>query len=99
MVRNIGRDPGMKRRKIGSMNNGRLVLSLFLREHGIDNMMIIHQKRREMEASKITEQLEKKISRYEGYIDRLERKAGSQFQPEDEGTSLIILFLHFIFLF
>jgi SMC interacting uncharacterized protein involved in chromosome segregation len=62
-------------------------------------MMIIRQKRREMEASKITEKLEKKISRYEGYIDRLERKAGSQFQPGDEGISLIILFLLFIFLF
>lgn len=48
-------------------------------------MMIIRQKRREVEASKITEQFEKKFSRYEGYIDRLERKAGNQFQPGDEG--------------
>jgi breast cancer 2 susceptibility protein len=52
---------------------------------------IIRQKRRETEASKITEQLEKKFSRYEGYIDRLERKAGSQFQPGDEGILLTIL--------
>ena len=58
--------------------------------------MIIRQKRYEVEASKIREQLEKKNSRYEGYIDRLERKAGSRFQPGDEGI-LIILFLHIIF--
>ena len=84
------------------MKNGRLVLlSLFEEKHGIDNMMIIRQKRREVEASKITEQLEKKFSRYEGYIDRLERKAGSQFQPGVEGILLIFFFfLHFIhFLF
>lgn len=68
----------------------------FRREHGIDNMMIIRQKRREVEASKITEQLEKKFSMYEGYIDRLERKAGSQFQPGDEGI-LIILFPHLFY--
>ncbi|KAF8808104.1 hypothetical protein BYT27DRAFT_7338672 [Phlegmacium glaucopus] len=42
------------------------------------------KKRREVEASKIREQLEKKFSRYEKYIDRLERKAGSQFRPGDE---------------
>ena len=29
MVRNIGKDPGMKKRKPGSMNNGRLILFLF----------------------------------------------------------------------
>ena len=46
---------------------------------------MILQKRRQVEASKIKEQLEKKFSKYEGYIDRLERKAGSQFQPGDEG--------------
>ena len=84
----------MKKRKIESMNNGRSALS-FRREQGIDNVMIIRQKRREVEASKITEQIEKKISRYEGYIDRLERKAGSQFQPGDEGIPLIFLFLLF----
>ena len=65
---------------------------------GIDNMMIIRQKRREVEASKIREQLEKKFSRYEGYIDRLERKAGSQFQPGDEGI-LIIFCIFFFFWF
>ena len=52
-------------------------------------MMIIRQKQREVEASKITEQLEKKILRYEGYIDRLERKAGRQFQPGDEGILIV----------
>ena len=80
------------------MNNGRLILSFFLKEHGIDNVMIMRQKQREVEASKITEQLEKKFSRYEGYIDRLERKAGSHFQPGDEGI-LIILFPHFYLFF
>ena len=52
------------------------------------------QKRREAEASKINEQLEKKFSIYERYIDRLERKAGSQFQPGDEG--ILILVFEFI---
>jgi hypothetical protein len=61
-------------------------------------MMILRQKRRQVEASKIREQLERKFSRYEGYIDRLDRKAGRQFQPRDEGI-LIILFLHFSFIF
>ena len=60
-------------------------------------MMNIWQKRREVEASKITEQLEKKISRYEGYIDRLERKAGSHFHPGDEGILLNILFLYLFY--
>ena len=46
---------------------------------------MILQKRRQMEASKIKERLEKKFSRYEGYVDRLECKAGNQFQPGDEG--------------
>lgn len=65
----------------------------FRRKHVIDIIMIIRQKRREVEASKIREQIERKLSKYEGYIDRLERKAGSQFQPGDEG-----IFLHFFFL-
>lgn len=29
--------------------------------------------------------MEKKTSRYESYIDRLERKAGIHFQPKDDG--------------
>jgi breast cancer 2 susceptibility protein len=66
--------------------------SLPLNRTRVDNTIIL-QKRREVEASKIREQLEKRLSRYEGYIDRLERKAGSQFRPGDEGI-LIIPFLH-----
>lgn len=40
-------------------------------------------RRREIEASKLRGELEKKTSRYESYIDRLERKAGINFQPKD----------------
>ena len=54
--------------------------------------MTIWQKRREMEASKISERLEKRISRYQGYVDRLERKAGSQFQSGDEGIFYFCIF-------
>ena len=97
MVRNIGKDLGMKKRKPGSMNNGRLILFLFDENMELTNMMIIRQKRREVEASKIREQLEKKLSRYEGYIDRLERKAGSQFQSGDEG--ILIFFSAFLFIY
>ncbi|KAJ3508616.1 hypothetical protein NLJ89_g5662 [Agrocybe chaxingu] len=46
--------------------------------------MRVHEqwrRRREVEASKLKVNLEKDVSRYEGYIDRLERKAGGQFQP------------------
>ena len=34
------------------------------------------QKRRDLEASKLQEEYDKKFRRYEGYIERLEAKAG-----------------------
>lgn len=43
------------------------------------------QRRRENEASKLRVELEKKLHRFEGYIDRLERRAGSQFRPTEDG--------------
>ncbi|CAA7264792.1 unnamed protein product [Cyclocybe aegerita] len=49
--------------------------------------MRVHEqwkRRREVEASKLRANLEKDVSRYEGYIDRLERKAGSRFQPTED---------------
>ncbi|KAF9479433.1 hypothetical protein BDN70DRAFT_906293 [Pholiota conissans] len=38
------------------------------------------KKQREIEASKLRAEYEKKIARYEGYIDRLERKAGGNLE-------------------
>ncbi|TFK41852.1 hypothetical protein BDQ12DRAFT_598942 [Crucibulum laeve] len=42
------------------------------------------QRRREVEASKLHEALGKKQARFEGYIDRLERKAGPRFHPGED---------------
>jgi len=38
-----------------------------------------------MEASKLRAEYEKKDARYEGYIERLERKAGHGFRPGENG--------------
>lgn len=38
-----------------------------------------------MEASKLRAEYEKKDARYEGYIERLERKAGHDFRPGEDG--------------
>jgi len=43
------------------------------------------QKRRDLEASKLQEEYDKKFRRYEGYIERLEAKAGQLLQVA-EGT-------------
>lgn len=48
------------------------------------------QRRWELEMSKLRLELEKKWSRYEGYIDRLERRAGSRFNPNEDGKFLSI---------
>ncbi|KAJ8523365.1 hypothetical protein ONZ45_g224 [Pleurotus djamor] len=42
------------------------------------------RKRRQAEADKLHDALEKKVARYEAYADRLERKAGSHFPPVGE---------------
>lgn len=39
-----------------------------------------------MEASKLRAVHEKKTARYQGYIDRLERKAGNGFNPGEDGA-------------
>ena len=75
------------------MNSGRLTNPLLFEENV--QLMAVMQKRCGVEASKVRERLGEKILRYEGYIDRLERRAGSQFQPGDEGT-FVIIFLHFL---
>jgi len=49
------------------------------------------QKKRDWEASKLRTQFEKKTSRYESYIDRLERRAGNQFHPPKNGASTACL--------
>lgn len=46
----------------------------------------VWQKKRDWEASKIRTQFEKKVSRYESYIGRLERRAGNHFHPRKDGT-------------
>ncbi|KAF7436471.1 hypothetical protein PC9H_003304 [Pleurotus ostreatus] len=46
------------------------------------------KRRREVEASKLREELEKRLSRYESYAERMEHKAGPHFRPgEDDGPS------------
>lgn len=45
------------------------------------------QKKVEREVSKIRTDFEKKISRYEQYVDKLERRAGTYFHPQDDGMS------------
>ncbi|KAF8167376.1 hypothetical protein B0H34DRAFT_14333 [Crassisporium funariophilum] len=42
------------------------------------------KRRRGVAASNARAELEKDLSKYEGYIDRLERKAGSRFLPTDD---------------
>ncbi|KAF9469825.1 hypothetical protein BDZ94DRAFT_1286396 [Collybia nuda] len=44
------------------------------------------KRRREIEASKIRSAFEKKQARYEGYIERLERRVGTHFNPDEEAT-------------
>ena len=55
-------------------------------------LFLLSQRRYEMEASKLRTEYEKKATRYEGYIDRLERKAGHSFRPGENGMLLITLF-------
>lgn len=38
-----------------------------------------------MEASKLYAELDKKMNIFEGYADHLSRRAGSQFQPGEDG--------------
>ncbi|KAF4573238.1 hypothetical protein EYR36_007749 [Pleurotus pulmonarius] len=46
------------------------------------------KRRREVEASKLRDELEKRLSRYESYAERMEYKAGPHFRPgEDDGPS------------
>ncbi|KAF5313184.1 hypothetical protein D9619_002620 [Psilocybe cf. subviscida] len=42
------------------------------------------KRRYQLEASKLRETHEKKIARYEGYLDRLERKSAGQFRPQED---------------
>ncbi|RDB29022.1 Breast cancer type 2 susceptibility [Hypsizygus marmoreus] len=42
------------------------------------------KRRWEVEMSKLRSELDKKLSRYEAYIDRLERRAGNQFNPGED---------------
>ncbi|KDR85709.1 hypothetical protein GALMADRAFT_381677 [Galerina marginata CBS 339.88] len=44
------------------------------------------KRRYEMEASKLRVEFDKRYSRYDGYIDRLERKAGAKFRPGEEDS-------------
>jgi hypothetical protein len=51
------------------------------------------QKRRDLEASKLQEEYDKKLRRYEGFIERLEAKAG-QLLHVAEGICEISFPLH-----
>ncbi|KXN88856.1 hypothetical protein AN958_06726, partial [Leucoagaricus sp. SymC.cos] len=42
------------------------------------------KKKRDREASKLRTEFEKKFSRYESYIDKLERRAGNHFNPHQD---------------
>lgn len=42
------------------------------------------KRRREVEEAKLRLELDKKLHRYEGYIDRLQRRAGAQFRPGED---------------
>jgi hypothetical protein len=48
-----------------------------------------------MQASKLRAEYEKKAARYEGYIERLERKAGHSFCPGENGALFLIPFCSF----
>lgn len=54
--------------------------------------MLPFQKRREHEASKLRTNFEKKVLRYESYIDKLERRAGNILHKRE---SVFITFIHF----
>jgi len=43
------------------------------------------------------DEFDKKHQRYEGYIDRLEKKAGNQFKPTEEGKECRFLSLNNLF--
>lgn len=45
----------------------------------------VGQARRDIEASKLTVEYERRLSVFEGYADRLERRAESQFSPGEDG--------------
>ncbi|KAF9015700.1 hypothetical protein BDQ17DRAFT_1341502 [Cyathus striatus] len=45
------------------------------------------KRKREQEAAKLRSNFDKKQFRYEGYIDRLERKAGASFHPNDDDSA------------
>jgi len=44
------------------------------------------KRRREVEESKLRDELEKKLGRYEGYIDRLQHRAGTRFNPGEDDS-------------
>jgi hypothetical protein len=46
------------------------------------------QAKREAEISKMRTEMDKKVSRMEGWAERLERKAGTNFKPTDDGELL-----------
>jgi hypothetical protein len=75
----------MKAKKIFSMNSGRFVWTI---ARNVD--LRYWQRRREAAEAKLRSELDKKLHRYEGYIDRLQRRAGAQFQPGEDGWWIIL---------
>ena len=65
-------------------------LFLLKRDNVVD-LFLDSQKRYEMEASKLRAEYEQKDARYEGYIERLERKAGHSFRPGENGMLYIYI--------
>lgn len=58
--------------------------------------MRIEQRRREVHESKLREELAKKEVRYQGYAERLERRAGARFAPSADGERSGAICVHVV---
>lgn len=82
MARSIAKAQGMRGKRRLSPSNGRQAQCHPVVGSADDQPT---QRRREVYESRLREKLEKKEMRYRSYIDRLERRAGAGFKPDDDG--------------
>lgn len=80
-------DPETRPKRWESTNNGKCVFDTLLRGC-VAYGSTIYQNRYEMETSKLRAEYEKKFSRYAGYADRLEKKAGVMLQHAKESDGV-----------
>ena len=86
MVRNGGKVQEVRMTRLGSTRNGKCVV--FSACPGL-RCLTDWQARREVEGSKLRAELDKKLNKFEGYADRLERRAGPRFCPGADGTYIL----------